>query len=95
MKVERKDSKQPRRWLQAEHGRDGELIVWEANVMPGLGYSETSPRSRYLKAAVRRAYSMVLDLYYRRGGLEVPQVVTENLSIPTDVWIDRATARAA
>ena len=63
--------------------------------MPGLGYSEASPRSRYLKAAVRRAYFMVLDLYYRRGGLEVPQVVTENLSIPTDAWIDRATARAA
>jgi hypothetical protein len=77
------------------YGRDGELIVWEANVMPGLGYSETSPGRPYLRAIVDRAFAMMLDLYFRRGGLDVPQSVTQILANSAESWFDQAVSQAA
>jgi hypothetical protein len=77
------------------YGQGGELIVWEANVMPGLGYSEASQERPYLPAIAARALEMTLDLYYRRSGLDVPQRVTQNLAMSADSWFDGPAAHAA
>jgi hypothetical protein len=77
------------------YGQDGELIVWEANVMPGLGYSKTNQNRPYLQAIAERAFDMILDLYYRRSGLDVPQQVTQRLAMSADYWFDRPTSQAA
>jgi hypothetical protein len=69
--------------------------VWEANVMPGLGYSKTNQNRPYLQAIAERAFDMILDLYYRRSGLDVPQQVTQRLAMSADYWFDRPTSQAA
>lgn len=77
------------------YGQDGELIVWEANVMPGLGSRETNPHRPYLRAIAARALALTLSLYYRRSGLDVPDCVAQNLAISPAAWFDQAVARAA
>jgi hypothetical protein len=77
------------------YGQGGELIVWEVNVMPGLGYSPAKDSRPYLGALVTRAFAMVLDLYYRRSGLDVPPCVTQILAVSADSWFDGAMRQAA
>ena len=69
---------------------DGELIVWEANTLPGLTIARPTPTRFFISAVVDRAFALILALYCRRSGLEVPERVAEMLAISAAEWLDAA-----
>ncbi len=77
------------------YGQEGELIVWEANIMPGLGYPESSEHRPYIRAIAERALALTLNLYYQRSGIDLPECVAQNVSFSADAWFDRAMSHAA
>ena len=58
---------------------DGELVVWEINVLPGLGLERKASRE-YINYAVRRGMAAIVGLYLTRAGLDVPDSVREILA---------------
>jgi hypothetical protein len=54
----------------------GELVVWEINVLPGLGL-ERRPEREYLNYGQRRAMAAITELYLTRAGIAAPQSLGE------------------
>ena len=54
----------------------GELVVWEINVLPGLGL-EDRPGREYLNYGLRRAMAALVELYLLKAEIEVPEAVYE------------------
>ena len=55
---------------------NGRLIVWEVNVLPGLGLPK-GPQREHLKIPVERAMASTVRMYLRRAGCEIPFRVQE------------------
>ncbi|HTQ39311.1 MAG TPA: hypothetical protein VMJ32_09795 [Pirellulales bacterium] len=54
----------------------GDLVVWEINVLPGLGL-EREPERQYINYAQRRAMAAIIELYLTRAGIEAPDSLSE------------------
>ena len=57
--------------------RNGEPVVWEVNVLPGLGLTTSDPRRIYVNVALRRGMARLVHFYLTRAGLPVPESVDE------------------
>jgi hypothetical protein len=57
----------------------GELVVWEINVLPGVGVEHRAERE-YINYAVRRGMAAFVELYLTKAGLEIPKAVHQILS---------------
>ncbi|MCP4192257.1 MAG: hypothetical protein GY768_16725 [Planctomycetaceae bacterium] len=77
------------------YGKEGELIVWEANVMPGLAFPKPSQHRPYLRTIAERAFALTLNLYYDRSGLKLPECVAQEVATPPSCWFGRDWSRAA
>jgi glutathione synthase/RimK-type ligase-like ATP-grasp enzyme len=61
----------------------GRLIVWEINVLPGLGLPDGSNRAHLIRP-LERAMAATLKLYLERAGQVVPQALESRIEIPVD-----------
>lgn len=60
--------------------QQSQLVVWEINVLPGLGIP-SEPNREHLIPPIERAMAATLKLYLVRAGLDVPQRVEELLTV--------------
>ena len=75
--------------------RQGELVIWEINVLPGLGLP-TGPNRSHLVPPIERAMAATLQMYLERAGLELPSGLKKKLeveprrSVITDVAVQNS-----
>lgn len=69
----------------------GELVVWEINVLPGMGLERRIARD-YVNYGVRRAMAAIVALYLETAGMQVPDSVREIVAEPqpTSLHVHRA-----
>ncbi len=60
--------------------QDGQLVIWEVNVLPGLGIP-SGPHRKHLIPPIERAMAATLKLYLERAGLDVPSRLNEFLLV--------------
>ena len=72
-------------FLAFDYGYDhrGRLIVWEINVLPGLGLPGR-PNRKHLIPPLERAMTATLKLYLERAGQVVPPALESRANIPID-----------
>ena len=58
----------------------GQLVIWEINIMPGLGLP-SAPGREYLHPPVKRAMAATVKMYLQRAGMEVPAKVDDLLAM--------------
>jgi hypothetical protein len=58
------------------YDRRGELVIWEINVLPGLGLPR-EPNREHLAVSIERAMAATVKMYLVRAGLRVPAKVDE------------------
>ncbi|MCP4195367.1 MAG: hypothetical protein GY768_32610 [Planctomycetaceae bacterium] len=69
--------------------QQGQLVVWEINVLPGLGIP-TAPGRKHLIPPIERAMAATLKLYLDRAALDIPSRLNEFLEVsPRTQQIDQ------
>jgi hypothetical protein len=71
--------------------QQGQLVVWEINVLPGLGIP-TGPNREHLIPPIERAMAATLRLYLERAQLDLPTRLDEFLTINPRVALTAAHA---
>ena len=59
--------------------RAGEVVVWEINVLPGMGLKDR-PEQSYINFGARRGMAAVVEWYLQRAGLPIPAALSEMLA---------------
>jgi hypothetical protein len=57
----------------------GQLVIWEANPYPGLGYA-SGPDVEYTRAYVERSFAAVTAMHLDAGGIELPSRIEQVLA---------------
>jgi hypothetical protein len=70
----------------------GEVIVWEINVLPGLGLP-TEPNRDHLIAPLERAMSATHKLLLQRAKMDIPEKLEERIRLPST--FQASTSKAA
>lgn len=76
------------------YDQNGDLVVWEANALPGLNppAAISKARDRFLMQMFVKTTAMSLHLYHLRSGLELPERVAQILEFSTDSWLEQRAA---
>ena len=69
----------------------GKMVVWEINVLPGLGLPDKSDRAHLIRP-IERAMAATLKLYLERSGQTVPPELESQIEIPPDRRINPVAA---